>query len=504
MPLPLSVQQAGARHRLETAKRKSQHQAASVDLTAPYLDETGEGIIAFAREVLGITLTEYQAEILQALIVHGKASARGPHGLGKTTMAAIAILYAVTVFPEDVKVITTASVFRQLKQFLWPEVRKWARSAHWAKIGVRMERGKQLLEQSIKLPNGREAFAAAPTDASAIEGAHARYILYIFDESKAIPDDVWDAAEGAFSGSGSDTDQKAYALAISTPGAPTGRFYQIHSGARGYDDWYTRHVTLEEAIAAGRISREWVAQRAKQWGTTSAIYKNRVEGEFDTSGEDSVIPLDWVEQAVERWYACNGTGEGKRAKGVDVARFGGDNTVIAHRVGMVIESLDTYSKQSTMATVGRVIASVKTDKTVPIMVDVIGVGAGVVDRLKEQGYNVTGVNVAEKSDLKTDDGYLGFFNKRSAYWWKLREALNPEGDILLALPPIEELQGDLTTPKYQYMSKEGTIKVESKDEIRKRLKRSTDYGDAVVLAYSADLRRSVGDIRILSKGRKHV
>lgn len=501
MPLPLSVQVASKRHRLEQAKKKTDLQTASADLTAQYLDETGDGIIRFAREVLGIDLTDYQSEILQALIVHGKASARGPHGLGKTTMAAIAILYAVTVFPEDVKIVTTASVFRQLKQFLWPEVRKWARRANWLRIGVRMERGKQLLEQSIKMPNGREAFAAAPTDATAIEGAHAKHILYIFDEAKAIPDDVWDAAEGAFSGAGEGTDQRAYALAISTPGNPSGRFYQIHVGARGYEDWYTRHVTLDEAVAAGRISREWVAQRAKQWGTNSAIYKNRVEGEFDTSGEDSVIPLEWVEKAVERWYAVAGKGEGKVAKGVDVARFGGDLTVIAHRVGMVIESLDTYAKQSTMATVGRVIASVGGDKRIPLMVDVIGVGAGVVDRLAEQGYNVTGVNVAEKTDLKTNDGFLGFFNKRSAYWWKMREALDPEGDILLAIPPIEGLQGDLTAPKYEYMSKEGTIKVESKDEIRKRLKRSTDYADAAILAYAADLRPVIGDIRILRKGR---
>lgn len=501
MPLPLSVQVASKRHRLEQAKKKSPLQTASADLTAQYLDSTGDGIIQFAREVLGIDLTDYQSEILQALIVHGKASARGPHGLGKTTMAAIAILYAVTVFPEDVKIVTTASVFRQLKQFLWPEVRKWARRANWLRIGVRMERGKQLLEQSIKMPGGREAFAAAPTDATAIEGAHAKHILYIFDEAKAIPDDVWDAAEGAFSGAGEGTDQRAYALAISTPGNPQGRFYQIHNREPGYEDWWVRHVTLDEAIAAGRISRSWAEQRAKQWGRNSALYKNRVEGEFDTSGEDTVIPLEWAEKAVERWYDQEGKGTGKESLGVDVARYGADKTMIARLVGAVIESLQEHHKLSTMQTVGRVIAAARNDRRLPIMVDVIGVGAGVVDRLDEQRYNVTGVNVAEKTDLKTNDGYLAFYNLRSALWWKFREALDPEGDILLAIPPDDRLLSDLTTPKYEHMSREGIIKVESKDDIRKRLKRSTDHADAAILAYSATLKKNYGSIRILRQGR---
>lgn len=501
MPLPKTVAAAGRRHRVENARRRSAEQSGgTVNMERYALDENGDGIVAFVRDILGGDPAPYQEELLRAFIVHRRVSARGPHGLGKTTLAAWVILYAVAVMPDDLKIVTTASVFRQLKFFLWPEVRKWARAADWAKIGLRMERGKQILEQSIKLP-GKEAFAAAPTDATAIEGAHAKYLVYIFDEAKAIPDDVWDAAEGAFSSAGDDTDSFAYALAISTPGVPQGRFYNIQSRQPGYEEWYVRHVTLEEAIAAGRISEQWAQARAKQWGKNSALYKNRVRGEFDSTGEDTVIPLEWVEAAHERWLDRQAAGkppEGRRAYGVDVARYGEDNTVVAEIIGRTVTDLQTRHKQSTMETAGQVIAIIKGDTKVEVQVDVIGVGAGVVDRLDEQGYNVTGVNVAEKSDLKTADGFLGFFNSRSAYWWKMREALDPDGEILLELPPNDQLTGDLTAPKYTYTSA-GDIRVEGKDEIRKRLKRSTDHADGVILAYTAFLESPVADVIVLSR-----
>lgn len=456
----------------------------------PTIYGSPDGIVRFVHDILHADPAAYQEEILFNFVARHRAAVRGPHGLGKTTLSAWVILWAVSgALGEDVKVVTTASAWRQLIYFTWPEVRKWSLRADWIKIGMALTYGKQLLDTRIKLP-GREAFPVASNKAALIEGAHAKRIIYVFDEAKTIPADTWDAAEGAFSTAGSDTDADAYALAISTPGETGGRFYDIHKRRPGYEDWWTRHVTLEEAIRAGRISREWAEQRRKQWGEKSPVYLNRVLGEFAEAGTDVLIPLALVEAANERWYERNGKGEGQRSFGVDVARFGDDSTTIARRVGTVLEQLDYLAQLDTMETTGEVIMRVGASNTeTPILVDVIGVGAGVVDRLRELGYAVTGVNVSEAArdafnvPFTDPSGELTFINLRSYLWWMLRELLDPDNPDAIALPPDDRLTGDLTAPKWKPTSN-GRIQVESKDDIRKRIGRSTDAADAVALAFA--------------------
>jgi hypothetical protein len=442
---------------------------------------TEAGIVRFVREILRADPAPYQEDILRALVCRHRAAARGPHGLGKTALAAWAVLWVMTCFESDVKAPTTASAWRQLEKFLWPEIRKWARRGRWDRLGLDLRDGRELLMLSLRLGD-KEAFAVASDSAALIEGAHATTLLYVFDEAKAIPVAMWDAAEGAYSGAGADTGSQAFALAISTPGEPSGRFYDIHSRKPGYEDWWTRHVTLAEAVDAGRISREWVEQRRAQWGEGSTVYQNRVLGEFASAGEDSVIPLAWVEQAIERWHACGGKGlEGTSgAYGVDPARYGEDKTAIARVVGPVCEWVRYTAKEDTMQTAGRVAALAA--KNSPIGVDVIGVGAGVYDRLRELGYQgAVAVNVAERTPLVDTSGQIGFVNIRAAIWWMLRDALDPHGGIALAIPPDDRLIGDLTAPTWSYTSA-GKIKVESKDDIRARLGRSTDAADALGLA----------------------
>jgi hypothetical protein len=444
--------------------------------------QSEDGIVLFVRDVLGVdNIKPYQVRILRALIKHKRVAVRGPHGLGKTAVAAWFVLWLITCHDNDVKVVTTASKWKQLKEYLWPEVRKWARTANWDKLGVTLRRNKELLDMEIKL-QGKRAFATASNDHEAIEGAHAHTLGYVFDEAKAIPNNVFDAAEGAFSTAGEDTDDTAYALMISTPGFAAGRFYEVHKRKPGYEDWHVIHVTLEEVIAAGSMSQEWADKRKRQWGENSGIYKMRVLGEFDTTGENTLIALDWIEAANDRWHACGGKGDGARSLGVDPARFGQDKTGIADKVGNVIESVEYHTKEDTMQTTGRTIHKSGNDKNLKIGVDVDGVGGGVVDRLNELGYNVIGINAGSKSIAVDVSGEIGFRNKRSEMWWMMRELLDPANEHDIALPPDDLLTGDLTAPTYKYTST-GQIQVESKDEIRARIGRSTDGADCVMIAF---------------------
>lgn len=449
--------------------------------------------VAFARDCImwrtGQGLTAYQEEILTALVTRKRVSARGPHGLGKTALAAIAIWwFALTRDGEDWKIPTTASAWRQLSKFLWPEIHKWGRRLRWDVIGRKPPQARaELLGLSIKLQTG-EAFAVASDTPELIEGAHADCLFYVFDESKTIPGETFDAAEGAFAGAGADTEVEALALSISTPGEPQGRFYEIQSRKPGYEDWWVRAITLEETVQAGRVSSEWVEQRKRQWGEQSAVFLNRVKGEFASSDEEGVVPLSWVEAAVERWYEWAEAGRSPdklNALGVDVG-LSGDKTVFARRYGHVIAELEYRPKEdpkiATMATAGAIKGILDANASATAIVDVIGIGAGVVHRLNEQGMRVVGFNAAERTDRRDRSGEIGYANKRSEAWWTLRELLDPSYDHMLALPPDDILIGDLTAPHYRILSG-GKLLVESKTDIRARLGRSTDAGDSVIQAF---------------------
>lgn len=451
--------------------------------------------IAWAHDCItwpeGGGLTVYQEESLGLLPEMKRVSKRGPHGLGKTTDMSVASLwFALTrdMCGMDWKVITTASVWRQLSVYLWPEIHKWAGRIRWSVVGREAFKPKyELLDLQLKLAHGA-ATAVASNQPERIEGAHADEILYILDEAKIIPPPTWDAIEGALSNAGPDTAYGAYVLAMSTPGPPAGRFYDIHRRAPGYEDWHVRHVTLEEAIRAGRISREWAEQRRRQWGERSALYQGRVLGEFHASEEDSVIPLSWVEAAVERWHEWNDAGRPGAGTptwtAVDVAR-GGDETVIARRLGDAI-TLEVLNVRDTMAIANRV-------AQIPgrAVVDTIGVGAGVYDRLKEMGKRPLAYVGSAASTRRDRSRTLGFFNTRSAAYWNLRELLDPQYAPSLALPPDDLLTSDLTLPHWEDTGgKPAKIKVENKDDVVERLGRSPDRGDAVVMNLYADAMRT--------------
>lgn len=437
-------------------------------------------------------LSRYQEESLSKLVEKRRVSKRGPHGIGKTSDMSIAALWFSLnrdALRKDWKVITTASVWRQLAVFLWPEIHKWASRIKWDKVGREpFNHRTELLSLQLKLKYGA-ATAVASNQPERIEGAHADEILYILDEAKIIPPATWDAIEGALSNAGPDTAYNAYILAMSTPGGPSGRFYDIHRGAPGYEDWHVRHVTLNEAIQAGRISQQWADQRKRQWGENSAMYQGRVLGNFHASEEESVIPLSWVEAAVERWHEWVAEGKpdpetANRWVGVDVGR-GGDSSVLAIRAGHII-NLKVLDVRDTMAVVKAVAAAPGR-----AIVDVIGVGAGVFDRLREMKLNPVAYAGSEKPKLLDRSKTFSFSNSRSAAYWHLRELLDPEFEPTLCLPPDDLLISDLTTPKWETLpTVPPRIKVENKDDVVARLGRSCDRSDAVVMSLYADAIRS--------------
>jgi len=268
----------------------------------PFQERYWNDPVAFAHDCLrwgpNEGLAEYQAEILAALPAKKRVCVRGPRGLGKSFIASVMLHWMALTrdAATDWKIGSTASVGRQLKDYLWPEIRKTARRIRWDRVGRTPYDAKtEMLLERLTLTTGH-AYAATATDPASMEGGHASSIAMIFDEAKSIDKAFFDALEGCFS-----TSKEAYALVISTPGRPEGRFYEIQNRKEGYEDWHVIHVTLDRALAAGRIEPEWVESRRRQWGEMSYLFQAHVLGEFCAQQEDGVIPPDWVEVAQSRW-----------------------------------------------------------------------------------------------------------------------------------------------------------------------------------------------------------
>ncbi len=433
-------------------------------------------------------MTPYQEEALATLPSAKRLAIRGPHGLGKTALGAWIVLgFALT---RDVdsnwKVVTTASAWRQLKHYLWPEIHIWAKLLNWKKIGrPPFSLTRELLMQSINLSTG-SAFAVASDDHTTVEGAHSQNLAYLFDEAKTIPDATWDAAEGAFAAPDIDD---VWSLAISTPGASFGRFFDIHSHKPGYEDWTARHVTLEEAIAAGRISRAWADQRKLQWGAKSDLYKARVLGEFMSGDAEGIIPLAWVEAANDRWRDWQEAGFPGQvtAIGVDVGGglATGDKTTIAIIVdGVRVLEVKRYNKAAdpdvAMMEVAGLVAGIVRNRGGVAYVDASGIGLGVLHRLVEMGIPARSFIAAKKTELLDRSGDMGFGNWRAAAWWVTGELLDPEGGMDVCLPEDDDLTGELVALSVKRYTSASKMILESKEDVIKRLHRSTDSGDSVV------------------------
>jgi hypothetical protein len=443
-------------------------------------------LLAFAHDMFEFRDGEgpviYQDEMLSVLPTHHRVAQYGPRGLGKTTGGSWAVLWAVTTV-EDVKAPTTASSWRQLQKYLWPEIHKWVGRLKWDKMGIPpFVRNKQLKTYELELSKTATAFAVASNDYNKIEGAHARDRVFCeFDESKAVPENTFNSMEGAFA-----MTTEPLALAMSTPGPKIGRFYDICTHAEGYEEWYVIHVSMEDAIKAGRMDPDWARKRARQWGEDSAIYRNHVLGEFAADSARTVIPIHHVELAQARWDYIMKEGQvgSITAIGVDVARGGEDVTAVALAAGSTIVDIITWDFDDTMKIVDGLIPMMNANPLARAVIDVIGVGAGVYDRLSQLfGDRVVAFNVSEKTSTADRSGQLTFKNKRSWSWWKMRELLDPGYGSVVALPPDDGLVGELTTPKYE--DERGVMVVESKESIRSLLSRSTNKADAVINALAA-------------------
>lgn len=429
------------------------------------------GPALFAQEVLGAEPTEQQWQASQAIVERRRVSIRSGHGTGKSTfMAWCVIWFLACYFPA--KVPATAPTSHQLGDVLWSEIAKWHRK--WAERFPAMADLFEWSGEAYRLKDApNEAFAVArtsrPERPEALQGFHAEHILFLIDEASGVADNVFEVAEGALSTEG------AFVVMAANPTRQSGYFFDSHHKMRG--SWAALHWNGEDSPM---VSRQYIDTMAKKYGRQSPIFKVRVLGEFVTAA-DGVISLELCEAARIRDVDLNTAAA--IVWGVDVARFGDDSSSLAKRQGNhQLEPVREWFGKDTMQTVGIVKAewdkTPKDQRPAAINVDVIGIGAGVADRLREMGLPVVDVNVAESESASTDDDQQ--FNRlRDELWWKGRQWLERK-DCRMA--DDDETIGELTTPAYRFLSN-GRIQVETKDELRKRGVKSPNRADAWLLTF---------------------
>jgi hypothetical protein len=209
-------------------------------------------------------------------------------------------------------------------------------------------------------------------------------------------------------------------------------------------------------------------------------------GDMSAGIEDDpwqVIPTAWVEAAQARWRPDGGAGVPLTALGVDVARGGKHQTVIAKRRKTWFALLEKHPGPSTPDgphVAALVVTSLGQETKARVNVDVIGIGSSPYDHLKHKLPEVYAINFGEHCDRKNRTNVLEFVNLRAYAYWSLREGLDPASGDNLALPPDPELLGDLTAPRWEMRA--AGVQIEDKESVQERLGRSPDCGDAVVLA----------------------
>ena len=422
----------------------------------------------FVKQALKATPEKWQLEGLENLRDFDRLAIRSGHGVGKSAFLAWVILWwLLTRYPA--KAACTANTAAQLNDVLWGELDKWYR-----KLPKEFQALLELKSERLELTEDpKQSFAVARTarkeQPEAFQGYHSPNMLFIVDEASGVDDIIFEVGRGAMSSPGAKT------VMTGNPTRTSGYFYNAFHSMKAF--WRTMKVGCEDST---QVSQKYIEECKEEYGEDSNAFRVRVLGEFPVEGDDVVIPLHLAETAVTRDVEP----VGEEVWGLDVARFGDDRSTLARRRGNAVEhKIQWWKNKDTMQLCGIIVNEYNDAAKKPstIFVDVIGIGAGVADRLSEQGLPVVGVNVSESPAVGDK-----FMRLRDELWWNAREWFYRRD---CKIPDDGALIAELTLPTYNFTSS-GKLKVESKDEIKKRtaktassLGKSPDLADAFCLTF---------------------
>ena len=398
-------------------------------------------------------------------------------GIGKSALVSWLVLWMLTTRIGSTTIVSANSE-AQLRSVTWAEITKWlsmSLNSHWFEVSAtRLMPAKwltELVERDLKMGTrywGVEGRLWSAENPDAYAGVHNfSGVMLVFDEASGIDDAIWAVAAGFFT----ENTPNRFWMAFSNPRRNSGYFYECFNGKR--DFWRNKIV---DARSVEGTDKQVYQQIIDEYGADSSQAHVEVYGQFPNASDDQFIGAMTVDDAMRR--APIKDQSAPIVIGVDPARFGSDSTVIAVRQGRDIIAIKRHKGDDTMETVGRVIEAIEEYKPALVVVDEGGLGAGVVDRLKEQRYKIRGVNFGTKSKNP-----LMWGNKRAEMWGEMREWLKTA-----SIPNDRYLKNDLMGPMMKPDSR-GTIFLESKKDMKSRGLASPDAADAIAVTFAFPVAR---------------
>lgn len=386
------------------------------------------------------------------------------HGIGKSALVCWIIHWIMSTRPYC-NVTVTASTLPQLKDKTWKELHKWHRLAFNGDWFVYSSARGNMSFRAKGYED--EWFAVAQTckedNSEAFQGQHQpnSTSAYILDEASAVPDKIWEAAEGGL------TDGEPMLIAFGNPTRNTGAFADCFGKYK--HRWTTRQIDARNVSRGNKqLFNEWI----EDYGEDSDFVRIRVKGVFPRAGATQFIPTDVVQRAIGNVLPVSAYAWAPKILGVDVARLGGDMSVVVRRQGLMCSGLRDFAG-NTMMLVDIVIAEIEEFDPDAVFIDAVGVGGPVVDRLRQLGHNVIPVSGAEKSAQRM------YFNKRAEMWGAMREWLQTGGSI----PKHEALERQLIQQEYGLSERE-LIQLVGKKEMKNMGCESPDYADALSFTFA--------------------
>ena len=388
------------------------------------------------------------------------------HGIGKSALTAWLIRWIMDTRPRA-KGVVTANTGEQLRTKTWAELAKWHNMSitkHWW-ILTSGQGSLSYYHRDYREEWRCDAQTSREENSEAFAGLHAANStpFYIFDEASGIPDKIFEVREGGM------TDGEPMTFDFGNPTRNTGRFH-AHMLGKFRHRFIRRFIDSRDVEQTNKeLFERWV----EDYGEDSDFVKVRVRGVFPSAGSLQFIPTNLYEDNVNREVFV-GPSE-PRVMGVDVARFGDDQSVIWIRHGRDAESQGrwAYRGMDTMTLAARVVELARETNPDTVFIDGGGVGGGVVDRCRQLGLDVIEINFADKATQP------GLANMRSQMWSNMRDALK-DG---VRLPDDDDLQTDLTGVEYGYNGR-NQVQLESKEDMKKRGLASPDLADALALTYA--------------------
>lgn len=401
------------------------------------------------------------------------------HGIGKSMFSSLIMLYIMSTRPHC-KGVVTANTADQLASKTWSELGKWKKkciTGHWFEHTT--GKGAMRLYHKDFAETWRiDAQTSREENSESFAGLHAASSspFYLFDEASAIPNKIWEVAEGGL------TDGEPFWFVFGNPTRNSGKFFECFNRFR--HRWNTRQIDSRTVQVTNKAQiQEWV----DDFGEDSDFVRVRVRGVFPRAASTQFIPYGLVDDAKARTPDTTLMRNRTAVVGVDVARFGDDQSIIFTRIGRDAKSFapQKFRQLDTMELSSRVVEHVKmlraSGLNVVVFVDGGGVGGGVIDRMRMLGYDVIEVQFGAKADDPKK-----YANKRAEIWGRMKDWL-----VGGCIQDDEGLLTDLTSVEYSFRADDSII-LESKESMKKRGLASPDCADALAITFAQPVSEFAG------------